>query len=66
MKAKLPVTVEDILEDDTVTDLIRLFDTVSHNMFIIKHVTIVKVQILYVDHKTSWKIIQRVIFTRFL
>lgn len=62
----MPVAVGDTSEDDTAIALIRLSDTVSHNMLIIKHVTIVKVQILYADHKTSWKTIRRVIFTRFL
>lgn len=43
------VAAGDTLEDDRVIALIRLFDSVSHNMFTIKHVTIVKGQILYAD-----------------
>lgn len=45
----MPVAAGDTLEDDTVIALICYFDSVSHIMFKIKHVTIVKGQILYGD-----------------
>lgn len=59
------MAVGDTLGDEVIAS-IRLFDTVSHSTFIIKHVTIVKLQMLNADHTRSRKTIQRVTFTRFL